>query len=492
MTASLDSRREARVAVRAVEPADYGEEPRATERMATALDELGGALGWRDAERGPFGAVIPRGARVLVKPNWVLHRNYAPHGLAPLLTHASLVRAAVEAALRTDASAVTAGDAPIQGCNFEALLEHTGLGAWATSLGTREPRFRGIQDFRRTKSVYRDGIRDAAEGLRPLEDFVLFDLGADSLLEPISSRPGAFRVTQYDPDQMARTHREGKHQYLIARAVIEADVVINLPKLKTHKKAGVTCALKNLIGINGNKEFLPHHRVGGSAAGGDCYPGRSRVKRALEFALDRQNQARHRSTKWGWHQAVRVFQRMAHAQGDVLGVEGSWSGNDTIWRTCLDLNRILIYGRADGTLADEPQRTVLNVVDAVVAGQGDGPLAPQPLPLGVLLAGASSTAIDWVGARLLGYDPALIPIAREAFGNFRWPLVRFAPGDVTVTGALGEGAADRLVHAPSGDVVYPAGWMDAVSRETHASRARAESPPYPLTSDDAEAARRSS
>jgi len=36
--------------------------------------------------------------------------------------------------------------------------------------------------------------------------------------------------------------------------------------LKLHRKAGITCALKNLIGINGNKEYLPHHRLGGSQA----------------------------------------------------------------------------------------------------------------------------------------------------------------------------------------------------------------------------------
>ena len=74
---------------------------------------------------------------------------------------------------------------------------------------------------------------------------------------------------------MRRTHAPGRHQYLVAREVIEADVIVNLPKLKTHKKAGVTCALKNLIGINGNKEYLPHHRVGGAERGGDCYPAAS-------------------------------------------------------------------------------------------------------------------------------------------------------------------------------------------------------------------------
>ena len=34
----------------------------------------------------------------------------------------------------------------------------------------------------------------------------------------------------------------------IARDVVEADVVINLPKLKTHQMMGMTCAVKNLFG----------------------------------------------------------------------------------------------------------------------------------------------------------------------------------------------------------------------------------------------------
>jgi uncharacterized protein (DUF362 family) len=48
----------------------------------------------------------------------------------------------------------------------------------------------------------------------------------------------------YHPDWLKRTHGLGKHQYLIARDVIEADVVINVPKLKTHKKACITGARK--------------------------------------------------------------------------------------------------------------------------------------------------------------------------------------------------------------------------------------------------------
>lgn len=431
---------------------------------ARALARAADALGWSAAGAGAFGAVVPPGARVLVKPNLVLHENHGPWGMDPLVTHPSLVRATVEALLAGPVGSVVVGDAPVQGCDFARLMAWSGLPAWADTLASRDARMLGVRDFRRTKSVVEPGgARVAERDTRSLDHFVLFDLGRDSLLEPITDDTGAFRVTMYPPELMRRTHAPGRHQYLVAREVIEADVVVNMPKLKTHKKAGITCALKNLIGINGNKEFLPHHRVGGAASGGDCYPGASPVKRALEYALDRQNSTDDATTQRAIGYATRVLYKAASMLGDELGVEGSWSGNDTIWRTCLDLNRILLYGRLDGSLADTPQRQVLNVVDAVVGGHGDGPLAPQPLPLGMVLTGASSAAVDWVGAHLLGYDPVRIPISREAFGRFRWPLASFDAAAVRIVGDLGPRAAERADLSLPPDMAYPVGWLPAVA-----------------------------
>ncbi|MDT7778660.1 MAG: hypothetical protein QOC99_1172 [Acidobacteriota bacterium] len=444
--------------------------------IARALERAAGALGWLDAERGALGGVVMRGARVLVKPNFVLHENQGPWGVEPLLTHGSLVRAVVSAALSAGASEVLVGDAPVQGCDFPALLRATKLNAWAHELATREPRFRGVLDFRRTISTFDGGVRRATEGLQPEDRFALFDLGGESLLEPVTDERESFRVTCYDPRMLARTHTKGRHQYLVAKDVLEADVVINLPKLKTHMKAGVTCALKNLIGINGNKEYLPHHRLGGSARGGDCYPGESRIKRALEFVFDKQNMTESPTAGRAWATAATQLYRVLHRTGgDRLGIEGSWSGNDTIWRTCLDLNRILLYGRADGTMSDEPQRRVIHIVDAVVAGQGNGPLAPQPLALGLLLAGENAAAVDYAGALLLGYEPERISVVRHALEDFRWPLAGFAAGEISLTGELGEGAADTLLRAREvPPVVYPLGWRDAAVRAVAESASSAD------------------
>lgn len=415
----------------------------AIERMATEL-------GWASEGKGPFGALIPAGARVLIKPNFVLHHNQGSGGMDPMITHGSVVRAVVKAALQADPSEVLVGDAPIQTCDFPALLKEAQLDSWSNELTKADPRFRGVKDFRRTIAKYVNGVRVAEEDLLPEDEFVLFDLGADSLLEPITDDKDDFRVTCYDPRLMAKTHGRGRHRYLVARDVMTAEVVINLPKLKTHKKAGITCALKNLIGINGNKEYLPHHRLGGTDLGGDCYPGDSKVKRMLEYAADQQNLADAGAKAKVWGGVATQLNRVLHLMGDELGIEGSWSGNDTIWRTGLDLNRIMLYGDVDGSMGSSPQRRVVHLADAIVAGQGEGPLSPLPLPLGLLFAGNNPAVVDWFGARLLGYDPQLVPIVREAFGSFRWPIATSRPSD--------ELNVKQLLP-----VIYPSGWRNAAA-----------------------------
>ena len=433
-----------------VETGAYGDE-----EIARSIDRLWSYMGW--------GNLIPAGARVLIKPNFVLHHNQGDGGMDPMITHQSVVKAVAHAALQTEASEVVVGDAPIQTADFAALLETTGLDVWAKALKQADSRFKGVKDFRRTTARYVNGVRVAEENVLPEEDFLLFDLGADSLLEPITDEKDDFRVTCYDPRLMAKTHGKGRHRYLVARDVLEADVVINLPKLKTHKKAGITCALKNLIGINGNKEYLPHHRLGGADLGGDCYPGNSRVKRMLEYAADQQNLTDSGAMGRVWGGVATQLNRVLHLMGDNLGIEGSWIGNDTIWRTGLDLNRILLYGETDGSMSASARRRVVHLADAVVAGQGDGPLSPQPLQLGLLFAGNNAACVDWFGAKLLGYDPRRLPIVREAFGEFRWPISTARPDDVTLSGDWGTGKIDRLMTKELPAVLHPLGWREAAA-----------------------------
>ena len=447
-------------------PASYpsGDENEIVEAICRNAENLG----WAGEKRGCFGRVIAEGAKVLIKPNLVLHANQGAGGMLPLVTHPSVIKAVAAEVLKANPAQVIIGDAPIQSCDFAKLLHVTELDKWSAELQKTDARFKGIEDFRRTTCAISGGVRVAEENIQPIENFVLYNLGKDSLLEPITDDKKSFRVTKYDPRLMAKTHSPGNHQYLVSRRVIEADVVINLPKLKTHKKAGITNALKNLVGINGNKEYLPHHRIGGAGIGGDCYPGSDSVKRALESVLDRQNMTTSAAKGKMLATIGTQLERVMRLKGDEIGVEGAWSGNDTVSRMCLDLNRILLYGKTDATMGETVQRRVLQVVDAVIGGQGDGPLASDELSLGLILAGANAAAVDWVGAHLLGYDARKISLTNYAFMDFRWRIADFAPSDIILSGDWAENltAENLLDLARAQNVIHPIGWRDAQAAKT--------------------------
>lgn len=380
--------------------------------------------------QSPLSWLVKPGSTVLIKPNWVHHENPSGGGTDCLVTHFTVIGAVLELVLKCSPGRVIVGDAPIQGCDLPKLFETAGYNRLKEILRAKSGCVEW-KDFRRT--VRRQGLwlAECITDLRPLEDYVLFDLGCDSLLEPISRQANRFRVTMYDPRLMQQAHGNGRHQYLIAKDAVTADVVINLPKLKTHKKAGITGALKNLVGINGNKDYLPHHRLGGSKRGGDCYCGGNIFKLAAEHILDAANKRAGAMGELIRH-AARIVHGLARLTGADRNLDGSWYGNDTVWRMCLDLNRILLYGRSDGTMATSPQRTVITLTDAIVCGEGDGPLAPLPFGLGMLTLAANPVAAEYVHSYLMGFDWSRIPVVRNAFGDFKYPLCRFKPEEVEI------------------------------------------------------------
>src|SRR5262245_36236036 len=96
-----------RVGVTSLPSPAYTSESASGGEVPQALNRLAKEMRWSEGEReefNPFGRMIPRGARVLVKPNLVLHENEGPWGIEPLVTHISLIRAVVEGVLRAEPS----------------------------------------------------------------------------------------------------------------------------------------------------------------------------------------------------------------------------------------------------------------------------------------------------------------------------------------------------------------------------------------------------
>jgi uncharacterized protein (DUF362 family) len=423
------------------------------------------------AEWNPLGAIITAGSRVVLKPNWVVHEN--PGGdLDCMVTNTSIIDAVLEYVALARPGSVVLGDAPIQRCDFARLRQECALDPLVEKFQKRGLDLK-LADFRRTVLSGDRSEVSRRENIRGSKDYVQFDLANDSLLEPLSMG-SRFRVTVYNPDLLERTHARGRHQYLVAREVIDADTVINLPKLKSHKKACITGALKNLVGINGNKEFLPHHRKGGAASGGDCYAGSWWLKERAEELLDWANR-RPVAAHYRMARVAEVMVRAAQSFGADGNLDGSWHGNDTIWRTCLDLQRLLRYGRADGSLSDRPQRQVVTITDAIVAGEGEGPLAPTPMASGFVTGALNPAAADWVHSRLMGFDPEKIPLVRQSFEKFRYSLTSFEPPEIVVRLEDGERAAGQIHPAGGRGFRPPAGWRDYCELNDHDDRANCES-----------------
>jgi hypothetical protein len=230
--------------------------------------------------------------------------------------------------------------------------------------------------------------------------------------------PGQGRLygASFDMAETNSRHSGERHEYLLCGTPMAADVLINLPKLKTHKKVGLTCALKNLVGINANKNWLPHHTEGTPDQGGDQFPAAT-AKARLEHAWMGT------AKRWlkGHPSLSRLFVPVKKAGrlvfGDTQKVvrSGNWHGNDTCWRMVLDLNKCLFFFDQRGQPRQKPLR-YLAVVDGIIGGEGNGPMAPDPKPCGVLIAGTHPVAVDCVAATIMGFDWQKISLLKNCFG----------------------------------------------------------------------------
>lgn len=92
---------------------------------------------------------------------------------------------------------------------------------------------------------------------------------------PVSRSRRIVPISGYDADVVNALHHGDTHEHLLAGTPIGCDLFVNLPEMKAHKKAGITCSVKNLAGINGDQNWLPHHTEGSPRHGGDEFPSES-------------------------------------------------------------------------------------------------------------------------------------------------------------------------------------------------------------------------
>jgi uncharacterized protein (DUF362 family) len=419
---------------------------------ALGLDPSGlGTPSWN-----PLGGLVRPGDTVLLKPNLVSQcRDGMPGEWVQIVTSASVVRAVLDFVLIAlgGRGRVAVADAPQTDTDFQALAELTGLGAMVRTMRDRSGMEIDLLDLRSERWIVERGICTGSEPLAgdPCGT-VEIDLGAASRFAGTTGSP--FYGAGYDSEETNRHHSGGRHEYDICRTALAADVIVSIPKLKTHKKCGMTGCLKGMVGLAGNKNLLPHYRFGSPSQGGDQYPDSRRSGR-LESALV--------------HRAKKVLASGGAPARDLAGHlkplayrifgstsstirSGNWHGNDTIWRTVLDLAAILTYADRDGVMGSSPARRFFCVVDGIIGGEGNGPLDADARGSRLVVAGESPLLVDAVSARAIGMDPFLVPLVKHAFEDGLPPApcrpeeieIRLEPDGLTCTGLGSLGTVERF------------------------------------------------
>jgi hypothetical protein len=212
--------------------------------------------------------------------------------------------------------------------------------------------------------------------------------------------------------------------------VLSADVIINLCKPKCHRLAGITAAIKNLIGITYDKACLPHRTVGSKEHGGDEYQYDSHIKNIIGKVLEKkiffEEKNKHLLSLFMRYLYGSLYYLMKFFSKDPY-LLGSWYGNDTIWRTALDLYEILLYSDKIGIVKEIRQRKVFNLADMIISGEGNGPISPEPKKLGMMIAGNDAVIMDRLVCEIMGFDFRKVPSILNSVNDPK--LIQKATGD---------------------------------------------------------------
>ncbi|MBI5383775.1 MAG: DUF362 domain-containing protein [Verrucomicrobia bacterium] len=384
----------------------------------------------------PLGEIVKPGDKVVLKPNLIWHAHrYRPDEFEQVITHGSIVRAVLDYVLIAlqGRGEICVADGPQLDADWNLIMARTGLGqlcAWYSARTEIPIRLLDLRD------TWEDVRGEVLYGTTPLPGdpagSVEINLGARSRLADHHGA-GRYYGATYDQAETNFHHSGGRHEYRLSRTVAAADVLINLPKMKTHKKTGVTLCLKNLVGINTGRNWLPHHTDGAPGDGGDQFPvataKNTSERKGIRF-LENLTMV-HPALGAPIYRLAKTVARPIWGHTRETIRSGNWHGNDTAWRMVQDINRALFF--SDGSTFPTPRpKRFFAVVDGVVAGDSDGPAAPDRKETALLVAGFNPVAVDCVAVRLMGFDPMKLAVLRESFAPSDLPLAPFAYEEIQV------------------------------------------------------------
>jgi uncharacterized protein (DUF362 family) len=155
---------------------------------------------------------------------------------------------------------------------------------------------------------------------------------------------------------------------LVREELRSFDVVLNVPKLKTHVCTGVTLGLKNIFGMTPMNPIMGFTKASfhGEVPEADLVRSTPIGRSARDYA------------------------------GEYLEGRPPGQSNDKLIRAIVDHNQVF------------PSSLV--VIDGVIGMEGKGPWSGDPIRSNVLVAGYDLVATDAVAARLMGYTADEMPL----------------------------------------------------------------------------------
>ena len=415
-----------------------------------------------------YDTFVQPGDRVVLKPNWIKEHDErfpGPNQWNHVITHPAVIEAVARWTGKQllGRGSITLCDAPQTDSSFDKIRQYCGLDALVTRLRTTFPGVEfSLLDLRPEEWHALDGVTVARTKL-PGDPCGNTHVRLDGASEFVGYHgQGRLYGASFDMAETNQKHAGARHEYLLCRTPMDADVFVNLPKLKTHKKVGITCALKNLVGINANKNWLPHHTEGTPDQGGDQFAtatARARLEHSWMGAAKRWLKDRPAMSRL--FVPVKKAGRLFFGDTQQVVRSGNWHGNDTCWRMVLDLNKCLFFFDGSGQPREKPLR-YLTVVDGIIGGEGNGPMSPDPRPCGVVLAGTHPVAVDCVAAALMGFDWQKLRLLKNSFQMRELNFASFQPGEIEVVSnkPAWHGKLDQMEAAFSFRPHF--GWIGAI------------------------------
>jgi len=377
----------------------------------------------------PLGWLIRPGESVFIKPNMISQKHRFNNDWDYVITNGSIIRAVIDyvfLALKGKGRIII-GDGPQADSDFSKIVSLMGLNVIRDFYKQYLDFKIEVINLQDEHWIEKDGIYvEKIKLTGDPEGSIAIDLSKDSMFAELDRLGKRYYGAFYNIEETNKHHRNGKHEYKIAKTPISVDVFINVPKLKTHKKCGITLNLKGLVGINANKNWLPHYVFGSPETGGDQFPKKTRrgdIENRIVLWAKRQLLGKSYIMRF----LVRIFKNVGYRIfGDTEEVirSGNWHGNDTVWRMVVDLNRILMYANSDENILNSGKtKRFFSVVDGIVSMEGNGPVAGTRKETGIIVAGENFVAVDAVGAQLMGFNCKKLPIIHKSFEKHPYPLI---------------------------------------------------------------------